>query len=50
MLQEAEQPVPAELLRFGTTVKKKEHKLFGNHFKEIDPMQKSSKVTFDFDE
>ena len=50
VLREAGQTVPAELLQFGTTVKKKESKLYGAHFKEIDPMQKSSKVTFDFDD
>ena len=42
--------MPEKLLQFGTTVKKKESKLYGAHFKEIDPLQKSSKVTFDFDE
>ena len=50
VLREAGQPVPESLLQFGTTVKKKESKLYGAHFKEIDPLQKSSKVTFDFDE
>ncbi|KAK9809444.1 hypothetical protein WJX73_008058 [Symbiochloris irregularis] len=48
VLREAGQPVPEKLLQFGTTVKKKESKLYGAHFKDIDPLQKSSKVTFDF--
>lgn len=33
VLREAGQPVPEELLAFGTTVKKKESKLYGAHFK-----------------
>ena len=49
MLREAGQPVPPELLAFGTTVKKKESKLYGAHFKEVDFSQKASKVTFDSD-
>ena len=49
MLREAGQAVPPELLAFGTTVKKKESKLYGAHFKEVDFSQKASKVTFDSD-
>ena len=33
VLREANQQVPDELLKFGTHVKKKEHKLYGHHFK-----------------
>ncbi len=33
VLREARQPVPEALLAFGTTVKKKESKLYGAHFK-----------------
>ena len=50
VLREAGQPVPPALLQFGTTVKKKESKLYGAHFKEIDATKRSSKVTFDFDD
>lgn len=50
VLREAGQHVPPALLQFGTAVKKKESKLYGAHFKDIDPAQKSSKVTFDFDD
>ena len=49
VLREAGQPVPPELLAFGTTVKRKESKLYGAHFKEVDFSQKASKVTFDSD-
>lgn len=49
VLREAGQQVPPELLAFGTTVKKKESKLYGAHFKEVDFSQKASKVTFDSD-
>lgn len=47
VLREAGQPVPEELLKFGTTVKKKEHKLYGAHFKDVDLSKKATKVTFD---
>ena len=46
MLREAGHPVPPELLRFGTHVKKKESKLYGNHFKDIDTSVKAKKTTF----
>lgn len=49
VLREAGQKVPDDLLAFGTTVKKKESKLYGAHFKEIDFTQKATKVTFDSD-
>ncbi len=35
VLREAKQPVPEALLAFGTTVKKKESKLYGAHFKVL---------------
>jgi ATP-dependent RNA helicase DBP3 len=41
--------VPDELLKFGTAVKKKESKLYGAHFKDVDITAKASKVTFDSD-
>ena len=47
MLREAGHPVPQELLRFGTHVKKKESKLSGNHFKDMDTSVKAKKTTFD---
>jgi len=36
VLREANQQVPDDLLKFGTHVKKKEHKLYGQHFKAMD--------------
>lgn len=50
VLREAKQAVPEELLKFGTTVKKKESKLYGAHFKDVDHTQKATKVTFDSDD
>lgn len=46
VLKTAKQNVPEALLKFGTTVKKKEHKEYGAFYKEIDPNAKSSHVTF----
>ena len=50
MLREANQKVPEALLAFGTTVKKKEHKLYGAHFKDVDLNAKATKMTFDSDD
>jgi ATP-dependent RNA helicase DBP3 len=50
VLREAGQDVPKELMAFGTAVKKKESKLWGAHFKEVDHTVKASKVKFDSDE
>lgn len=50
VLREAGQEVPADLLRFGSTVKKKESKLYGAHFKDVDTSRKAVKVTFDSDD
>mmetsp|Transcript_7750 Transcript_7750/g.22068 ORF Transcript_7750/g.22068 Transcript_7750/m.22068 type:complete len:474 (-) Transcript_7750:351-1772(-) len=49
VLREANQEVPSELLKFGTTVKKKESKLYGAHFKDVDLNAKATKITFDSD-
>ena len=49
VLREAGQAVPADLLAFGTAVKKKESKLYGAHFKDVDLTTKATKVTFDSD-
>jgi len=50
VLREANQKVPEALLAFGTTVKKKEHKLYGAHFKDVDLNAKATKMTFDSDD
>jgi ATP-dependent RNA helicase DBP3 len=47
ILREANQKVPEALLAFGTTVKKKEHSLYGAHFKNVDISKRATKVTFD---
>ena len=49
VLREAGQHVPPQLLAFGTTVKRKESKLYGAHFKELDFNRKATKTTFDSD-
>jgi len=49
VLREAGQAVPGELLKFGTHVKKKESKLYGAHFKDVDTSVKATKKTFDSD-
>lgn len=47
VLRAANQPVPEALLKFGTTVKKKEHSAYGAFFKEVDMTKKATKITFD---
>jgi hypothetical protein len=46
VLNEADQVVPPELMKFGTHVKKKESKLYGAHFKDVDMNAKATKTTF----
>ncbi|CAN0386127.1 unnamed protein product, partial [Discosporangium mesarthrocarpum] len=43
---EAKQIVPDALTRFGTHVKKKEHKLYGAFAKDVDMDKKATKITF----
>ncbi|KAK5628723.1 hypothetical protein RRF57_004438 [Xylaria bambusicola] len=47
ILKAAGQPIPDELLKFGTTVKKKAHSTYGAFFKDVDMSQKGTKITFD---
>ncbi|KAG4222188.1 hypothetical protein PC116_g29337, partial [Phytophthora cactorum] len=47
ILKAAGQPVPEELLKFGTTVKKKTHGTYGAFFKDVDMTKKGTKITFD---
>ena len=50
VLREAGQDVPDSLLKFGTTVKKKEHKLYGNvDMDKIGDVNKRVKITFEND-
>mmetsp|Transcript_19033 Transcript_19033/g.46742 ORF Transcript_19033/g.46742 Transcript_19033/m.46742 type:complete len:552 (+) Transcript_19033:167-1822(+) len=47
VLNQAEAPVPKELLAFGTGTKRKKHPLYGDHFRASDgPMPKSKHITF----
>lgn len=50
VLREAGQEVPKDLMSFGTAVKKKESKLYGAHFKEVDMTLKASKMKFGSDD
>ncbi|CAB1115550.1 unnamed protein product [Ectocarpus sp. CCAP 1310/34] len=47
VLQDANQSVPEALTKFGTHVKKKEHKLYGAFAKDVDMDRKATKTTFD---
>jgi len=50
VMREAGAKIPPELAKFGNTVKKKEHKLYGSHFKEFDgPAKEPQHVTFESD-
>ena len=49
VLKAAKQPVPEELMKFGTTVKKKGHDAYGAFYKDTsgEEMKKATKITFD---
>jgi ATP-dependent RNA helicase DBP3 len=47
VLKQANQQVPNELFKFGTTVKKKLDPNYGAFTKDIDPNAKPTKITFD---
>ncbi|KAF8538340.1 P-loop containing nucleoside triphosphate hydrolase protein [Trichophaea hybrida] len=47
ILKAANQEIPESLLKFGTTVKKKEHSVYGAFFKETDSTKIATKITFD---
>ncbi|KAL7576300.1 hypothetical protein ACA910_018123 [Epithemia clementina (nom. ined.)] len=48
VLRQAEQDIPEELKAFGSTIKKKEHKLYGSFGpKTSQPMKQASKITFE---
>ena len=52
VLKEAKQEVPEALRNFGTHTKKKEHALYGAHFKDLgsEEAPKAKKITFDDDD
>ena len=49
VLREGGHAVPAELLKFGSHIKKKEHALYGAHYKADNkgPLAAPSKMKFD---
>ncbi|KAH8727866.1 ATP-dependent RNA helicase DBP3 [Phaeosphaeriaceae sp. PMI808] len=47
VLKAANQPVPDDLLKFGTTVKKKEHGAYGAFYKDVENTKQATKITFD---
>ncbi|EHY58249.1 RNA-dependent ATPase [Exophiala dermatitidis] len=47
VLRAAKQDVPEDLLRFGTTVKKKQHDAYGAFYREAEEGKKATKITFD---
>ncbi|TAQ83694.1 hypothetical protein B7494_g7981 [Chlorociboria aeruginascens] len=47
VLKAASQPVPDELLKFGTTVKKKGHEAYGAFTRDIDVTKVATKIKFD---
>nr|BAJ98154.1 predicted protein [Hordeum vulgare subsp. vulgare] len=47
VLREANQDIPQDLMSYGAHVKKKEHALYGAHFKKLDTNQKATRTTFD---
>lgn len=47
MLKAANQNVPEELLKFGTTVKKKVHAEYGAFAKDVDMSVTAKKIKFD---
>lgn len=47
VLKAAKQDVPEALLKFGTTVKKKQHDVYGAFYKDVDMDKTATKITFD---
>ena len=49
VMKQAGQEVPESLMKFGSTIKKKEHKLYGNFGRrDSQPMKKATKITFNY--
>jgi len=46
-LKAADQEVPADLMKFGTTVKRREHEAYGAFAKDVDMTKKAQKILFD---
>jgi ATP-dependent RNA helicase DBP3 len=47
VLKAANQDVPEDLMKFGTTVKKKEHGAYGAFYKDVENTKQATKITFD---
>ncbi|KAL4927446.1 RNA-dependent ATPase DBP3 [Aspergillus undulatus] len=47
VLKAANQEVPEALLKFGSTVKKKQHDAYGAFFKDVEPGKAATKIVFD---
>ena len=47
VLRAAKQDIPEDLLKFGTTVKKKQHDAYGAFFKNVDTDKTATKIVFD---
>jgi ATP-dependent RNA helicase DBP3 len=47
VLKAANQEVPEELMKFGTTVKRKGHDAYGAFFKDVDNTKTAQKIRFD---
>ncbi|KAL1955018.1 hypothetical protein VTO42DRAFT_371 [Malbranchea cinnamomea] len=47
VLRAAKQDVPEALLKFGTTVKRKQHDAYGAYFKDVDHSKAATKIRFD---
>ncbi|KAE8348449.1 ATP-dependent RNA helicase dbp3 [Aspergillus coremiiformis] len=47
VLKAAKQDIPEDLLKFGTTVKKKQHDVYGAFFKNVDTDKIATKIVFD---
>ena len=48
VMKQAGQEPPEALMKFGSTIKKKEHKLYGNFGPKDGPMKKATKITFNY--
>ncbi|KAL3469469.1 P-loop containing nucleoside triphosphate hydrolase protein [Aspergillus californicus] len=47
VLKAAKQEVPEDLLKFGSTVKKKQHDAYGAFFKDAEPGKAATRIVFD---
>lgn len=50
VLKQVGQPIPDDLAKFGCTIKKKEHKMYGNFGPKDGITKKATKITFNYDE